>query len=345
MHYSQCCHPSLLAAVSIPQAHSSHAHLLSVSFLPLLQVCNKVPVPKTKQVCNRICTKTTTMTEQIATEPTVVGGKGKGQAVMVTAGKGRKMLGAESAEMLPLLAAGHIAGKAMFAKAAGAVMATKAVAGAAVVSHAGKGKGMVMQAPQEDVQCNDVSVGPSMQHFQACSNSIANYTRMGSKSAGYDTVHCFGLLLFIQRSFCIRQCCADWLMQQQPPSRLRRPHHKPGWLCCQSCAQVLMCGNCCCARVLRCLQVCNDVQYNTYETQCQMVTNTKTKCDIIMQQRCDKVRAPQTHAASLVATLPAPNISCDCLAQGGMLVQLACADGCSACLPAALRNAMLTSDW
>ena len=136
---------------------------------------------------------------------------------MVTAGKGRKMLGAESAEMLPLMAAGHIAGKAMFAKAAGAVMATKAVAGAAVVSHAGKGKGMVMQAPQEDVQCNDVSVGPSMQQFQACSTSIANYTRMGSKSAGYDTVPCFGLLLFIQRSFCIRQCCADWLMQHSQP--------------------------------------------------------------------------------------------------------------------------------
>lgn len=40
-----------------------------------------------------------------------------------------------------------------------------------------------------------------------------------------------------------------------------------------------------------CVQVCNDVQIMTYETQCQMVTNTKTKCDIIMQQRCDKVGA------------------------------------------------------
>ena len=54
-------------------------HMLTCSpcCSPLLQVCSKVPVPKTKQVCNRICTKTTTMTEQIATEPTVVGGKGK----------------------------------------------------------------------------------------------------------------------------------------------------------------------------------------------------------------------------------------------------------------------------
>lgn len=122
---------------------------------PLPQVCNKVPVPKTKQVCNRICTKTTTTTEQMTTEPTVMS-SGKGGQVVVSTGKGRKMLGTESADMLPLVAAGHLAGKALVAKAAGAFIGAKAVAGAAAVSHSGKG-GVVMQAPQEDVQCNDVS--------------------------------------------------------------------------------------------------------------------------------------------------------------------------------------------
>jgi hypothetical protein len=37
------------------------------------------------------------------------------------------------------------------------------------------------------------------------------------------------------------------------------------------------------------LQVCNDVQVMKYDTQCQMVTNMKTKCDIIMNQQCNKV--------------------------------------------------------
>jgi len=37
------------------------------------------------------------------------------------------------------------------------------------------------------------------------------------------------------------------------------------------------------------LQVCNDVQITEYQTQCNMVTNMKTKCDIVFAQKCDKV--------------------------------------------------------
>lgn len=121
-----------------------------------LQVCNKVPAPETKQVCNRICTKTTTREEQIETPSTVVStGKGKGgdSMVMVSAGKGhRKLAGTEA--MLPFLAVGHLAGKALVAKAAGAVIGAKAVAATAAVH---TGKGVAMEAPQEDVQCQDVS--------------------------------------------------------------------------------------------------------------------------------------------------------------------------------------------
>jgi hypothetical protein len=57
--------------------------------------------------------------------------------------------------MLPLLAAGHLAGKALVAKAAGAVIGAKAIAGAAAMH---SGKGAVVNMPQEDVQCQDVSV-------------------------------------------------------------------------------------------------------------------------------------------------------------------------------------------
>lgn len=124
----------------------------------LLQVCNKVPVPKTKQVCNRICTKTTTREEQIDTPSTVVStGKGGDQMVMqMSAGKGhRKLANAEGTEMLPLMALGHLAGKALIAKAAGVAIGAKAVAAAGEM-HAGKG--VAMEAPQEDVQCQDVSV-------------------------------------------------------------------------------------------------------------------------------------------------------------------------------------------
>lgn len=37
------------------------------------------------------------------------------------------------------------------------------------------------------------------------------------------------------------------------------------------------------------LQVCNDVQIMKYETQCQQVQQMKTKCDIVMNQQCNKV--------------------------------------------------------
>jgi hypothetical protein len=109
-------------------------------------VCNKVAVPKTKQVCNRVCTKTTVTTEQMPSSSTVTStGKGGKSMVMVSTGKGhRRLAGAESTDMLlPLLA-----GKALIAKAAGAMIGAKVVAGGAMMAHA---------APQIDVQCNDVS--------------------------------------------------------------------------------------------------------------------------------------------------------------------------------------------
>lgn len=66
--------------------------------------------------------------------------------VMVSTGKGhRKLAGADSADMLPLPL---LAGKALIAKAAGAMIGAKVVAGGAMMAHA---------APQTDVQCNDVS--------------------------------------------------------------------------------------------------------------------------------------------------------------------------------------------
>jgi hypothetical protein len=83
-------------------------------------------------------------------------GKGGEQIMVSHSGKGhRKLAGADNAEMLPLLAAGHLAGKALVAKAAGAVIGAKAIAGAAAMH---SGKGAVVNMPQEDVQCQDVSV-------------------------------------------------------------------------------------------------------------------------------------------------------------------------------------------
>jgi len=117
----------------------------------VLQVCNKVPVPKTKQICNRICTKTTTYQESIATTPQVVSsGKGGESMVMVSSGKGhRRLAGVDNADGLPLL--GHLAGKAFLA---GKIAH---VAAAAPVMAQGKGKGATVSQPQTDVQCNDVS--------------------------------------------------------------------------------------------------------------------------------------------------------------------------------------------
>lgn len=47
------------------------------------------------------------------------------------------------------------------------------------------------------------------------------------------------------------------------------------------------CTPCCCWLLLP--QVCNDVQIMKYETQCQQVQQMKTKCDIVMNQQCNKV--------------------------------------------------------
>lgn len=122
----------------------------------MVQVCQKVPVQKTKQICNHICTKTTTVTETINTTPTVMSsGKGGEAVVTVSTGKGhRRLAGTDAIDMLPLPL---IVGKAMLAKVVGA----KAVAGAAVISK-GKGAEVVAAAPQEDVQCNDVSVAAGL---------------------------------------------------------------------------------------------------------------------------------------------------------------------------------------
>jgi hypothetical protein len=92
-----------------------------------------------------VCTKTTVTTEQMPTASTVTS-TGKGGAVMVSTGKGhRRLAGADSADMLPLPL---LAGKALIAKAAGAVVGAKVFAGGAMVAHS---------LPQTDVQCNDVS--------------------------------------------------------------------------------------------------------------------------------------------------------------------------------------------
>lgn len=187
------------------------------------QVCSKVPAPETKQVCNRICTKTTTREEQIETPSTVVStGKGKGgdSMVMVSAGKGHRKL--SGTEMLPLLAVGHLAGKAVVAKAAGAVIGAKAFAATAAVH---SGKGVAMEAPQEDVQCQDV---------------------------------------------------------------------------------------------------CNDVQIMKYETQCQQVQQMKTKCDIVMNQQCNKVCKPSCKKITTTTTTTTQALS---MGKGGQQVMMSYGKG------------------
>lgn len=54
-------------------------------------------------------------------------------------------------------------------------------------------------------------------------------------------------------------------------------------------------GNCppLCSHVCECvlvvLQVCKDVPYTTYTTDCQQITKTKTECDIVYDQKCSQV--------------------------------------------------------
>lgn len=50
------------------------------------------------------------------------------------------------------------------------------------------------------------------------------------------------------------------------------------------------------------LQVCNDVPYTTYTTQCQTVTKTKTQCDVVYNQKCDKVRMLNRLSWVVIAT-------------------------------------------
>jgi hypothetical protein len=120
------------------------------------QACNKVPVQKTKQVCNRTCTKTTTVTEAVAAPST-----GKGAAIMMpTSGKyGRRLSGVNKVDGLLDGIIGAIAGKAIAGAAAKAVAASAAEA--ATVVSSGKGAPVMMRAaaPQVDEECNDVSAG------------------------------------------------------------------------------------------------------------------------------------------------------------------------------------------
>lgn len=57
------------------------------------------------------------------------------------------------------------------------------------------------------------------------------------------------------------------------------------------------------------LQVCNDVQVTVYEEQCGMVTNTRTKCDIIFSQQCQKVCKPSCKKITTTTTTTTMPIS------------------------------------
>jgi len=53
---------------------------------------------------------------------------------------------------------------------------------------------------------------------------------------------------------------------------------------------------------VQCNDVCNDVQITEYQTQCNMVTNMKTKCDIVFAQKCDKVCRPNCRKITTVTS-------------------------------------------
>lgn len=60
---------------------------------------------------------------------------------------------------------------------------------------------------------------------------------------------------------------------------------------------------------VQCNDVCNDVQITEYQTQCNMVTNTKTKCDIVFQQKCDKVCRPNCRKITTVTSTTTTAVS------------------------------------
>lgn len=47
------------------------------------------------------------------------------------------------------------------------------------------------------------------------------------------------------------------------------------------------------------------MQITEYQTQCDTVTNTKTKCDIVYAQKCDKVSSPSAALLCYAEVLPA----------------------------------------
>ncbi|WIA18870.1 hypothetical protein OEZ85_003543 [Tetradesmus obliquus] len=51
-----------------------------------------------------------------------------------------------------------------------------------------------------------------------------------------------------------------------------------------------------------CQDICNDVPYTVYQTQCKAITKTKTMCDIVYQQQCQKVCKPICQKVTTVTT-------------------------------------------
>lgn len=51
-----------------------------------------------------------------------------------------------------------------------------------------------------------------------------------------------------------------------------------------------------------CQDICNDVPYTVYQTQCKAITKTKTMCDIVYQQQCQKVCKPVCQKVTTVTT-------------------------------------------
>lgn len=55
------------------------------------------------------------------------------------------------------------------------------------------------------------------------------------------------------------------------------------------------------------LQVCNEVPYTTYQTKCNTITQTRSVCDIVYQQQCNKVRGGSSSCCmSAIALTTAP---------------------------------------
>jgi hypothetical protein len=51
-----------------------------------------------------------------------------------------------------------------------------------------------------------------------------------------------------------------------------------------------------------CQDICNDVPYTTWQNDCKTITKTKTMCDIVYQQQCQKVCKPICQKVTTVTT-------------------------------------------